>query len=553
MFSGQAPTQQPNALLPVQIAAPDGQLSLFADYNAVGKDGVPLYLVNRTGRTIQFSGQDGDIYIKLESRMSDGRWQRAQAHSNSFCGNSYTPVSLPPGQHLLLKGYQPPDGRPAKVRFTMQNGEALVSNVGDGLVAQQDLDDAARDDMVRERVPFSYTLASFDELFRPEASDPNFWNDRVAALRLIAQWEENGYYRLHAQRLLSEAEKLDQPDARTAAKAIKEILGQTWPAEASITRFVAQCAAVLQAPRVSPSAQGALAGNHSMVWQVLRELAGGSHVTSIRLSSRWPWDTQLWHPIVALARDAVGIGQDDAISSFLGIPRLADELIDDKFFEDHLGSSNASIHAMSAMALKRRGRWTKLVELGRKLPTTHQMNILAELASHPADDDMRERPRPPDSGAQEEEFWLHCLRAEPLRSAYILRWAGMESMDSARNPYPLFVHDAVRDFLEKAAGSSDGMKEDFPLKGDSYDWHCAIEMLASWGRNEDIPLLEKLLEHRGYVTSQSSNGEDKSLVEHIYPLRSSAKRALHKFGKSPPDDTVLKKTVSSSVAPVNSK
>lgn len=78
----------PNVDLPKQVPAPKGELTLFADYAAADKDGVPLYLINRTDRIASFPAQDGDIYLKLEHRLSDGTWERAQSHAYSNCGNS---------------------------------------------------------------------------------------------------------------------------------------------------------------------------------------------------------------------------------------------------------------------------------------------------------------------------------------------------------------------------------------------------------------------------------------------------------------------------------
>src|SRR5258708_1073165 len=66
LFRGHVGAPIPNASLPRHIPAPQGVLTLFADYPAAGQLGIPLYLVNRTSSAVSFPAQDGDIYLKLE-------------------------------------------------------------------------------------------------------------------------------------------------------------------------------------------------------------------------------------------------------------------------------------------------------------------------------------------------------------------------------------------------------------------------------------------------------------------------------------------------------
>jgi hypothetical protein len=77
LFRGGLETQVPNHALPSSVEAPEGKLTLVADYAAPRTEGILLYLVNRTGRPVSIPHQDGDIYLKLETQSPDGRWQRA--------------------------------------------------------------------------------------------------------------------------------------------------------------------------------------------------------------------------------------------------------------------------------------------------------------------------------------------------------------------------------------------------------------------------------------------------------------------------------------------
>src|SRR5262249_26871134 len=86
--------------LPAGAAAPEGKLTLYADYDSARDEHVKVYLINRTGRTLDIPNQDGDPYLKLEARQSGADpWQRAQRHLYSDCGNSYmSRPSLPNDQ-----------------------------------------------------------------------------------------------------------------------------------------------------------------------------------------------------------------------------------------------------------------------------------------------------------------------------------------------------------------------------------------------------------------------------------------------------------------------
>jgi len=120
--------------LPARVKAPEGKLTLFADFSDVREEHVALYLVNRTGKKLEFESQDGVLYIKLQAKMKDGAWARAQGHLFSWCGNSYfTRPELPDGRFLRLRGYFPKKGEKRNVRYRLY-GTELVSNAGAGRV-----------------------------------------------------------------------------------------------------------------------------------------------------------------------------------------------------------------------------------------------------------------------------------------------------------------------------------------------------------------------------------------------------------------------------------
>ncbi len=138
-----------NFLLPAHVDAPDGQVTLYADYGGVQTDGyVPVYLVNKSADALTIEAQDGDIYLKLQYQDEDGNWIRAQPHRYSWCGNSYYEVELQPGFFVLLRGYQPINGVAQTVRYrAYAQSVEIVSNSGMGVVAEADIQNASTDAM----------------------------------------------------------------------------------------------------------------------------------------------------------------------------------------------------------------------------------------------------------------------------------------------------------------------------------------------------------------------------------------------------------------------
>lgn len=169
-YSSAVALSKPVSSLPARVAAPLGQLTLFADFDDVAGQSVRLYLINRTGLRIGFSSQNGDPFIKMEFKNDDGEWERAQPHTFSWCGNSYliTP-SLRPEEYYAVGGYFPSEGEVRSVRYRMYQEHAfllkndtqsdffmimdkleqlpldLMSNVGTGRVRLEDVGAARRD------------------------------------------------------------------------------------------------------------------------------------------------------------------------------------------------------------------------------------------------------------------------------------------------------------------------------------------------------------------------------------------------------------------------
>src|SRR5262245_35608202 len=76
------------AKLPAHVPAPPGQLSLFADFKKKDASGIPLYVVNRTGKPVELFAYNGQPFLVLEYEAEPGTWKPARAVDYPLCGNS---------------------------------------------------------------------------------------------------------------------------------------------------------------------------------------------------------------------------------------------------------------------------------------------------------------------------------------------------------------------------------------------------------------------------------------------------------------------------------
>jgi hypothetical protein len=129
------------------VQAPEGQVTLFAEFEDVWSAGVVLYLVNRSSEGILIAGEDGHPFIRLESRAPDGRWERSERHFYSFCGNTGGGPFLEPDSFLALLGHLADHGEERDVRYRLHGGQELVSNAGRGKVDPAEVLEARYDEM----------------------------------------------------------------------------------------------------------------------------------------------------------------------------------------------------------------------------------------------------------------------------------------------------------------------------------------------------------------------------------------------------------------------
>jgi hypothetical protein len=135
--------------LPRHIPTHDGEFSIFADFERPSEYGFPVYLINLSNKSVKLpTGGVAGVEVMLQFCDGQDKWRRAQPQAYSDCGNSYGMVIIPPGMFFEAHGYQPKQGTKAMVRYRLydQRNEA-VSNMGEGLVNEEDIRLAGKDAM----------------------------------------------------------------------------------------------------------------------------------------------------------------------------------------------------------------------------------------------------------------------------------------------------------------------------------------------------------------------------------------------------------------------
>lgn len=208
-------TGRPIAELPAHVRAAEGKLSLFADFEDVRGENIVLYLVNKTGKRHEMNAQDRDIYVKLEAKVMQNLWERAQTHTYSWCGNSYFPVVVAPKSFHVFLGHYPSEGEPRDVRYVSYKNEHLVSNIGRGRVRPAEMKQAKYDRMAIETGDFDFVS---QVALRKHVAEPlaGYWKNS----RQIAVYSLRRFPRVQAAPVLNQLLDDEDEHVRQAANSV---------------------------------------------------------------------------------------------------------------------------------------------------------------------------------------------------------------------------------------------------------------------------------------------------------------------------------------------
>jgi len=122
-----------------------GKLSLVAYPDEVvvfrKRKAMPLRLVNRTEKVVEFAACDSSLYIVEERLDPNGQWRALETFPSAICGNSYHRVFLEPEEYWEFHVLPWHGGFRTRLRFRLEpggefgicrGGQAIYSNEFEG-------------------------------------------------------------------------------------------------------------------------------------------------------------------------------------------------------------------------------------------------------------------------------------------------------------------------------------------------------------------------------------------------------------------------------------
>ena len=532
MFRGSVGTPNPVVDLPEFVEDNEGQVTLWADFAKADEKGVPLYLVNQTNEDCSFASQDHDIYMKLEFKNDAGKWQRAQAHLSSWCGNSYYNVALPARHFFEFRGYYPTEGQRVTVRYASRNGD-IQSNLGEAMVSDADLEAVALDSTTAALIPRGIMQAIDCRPEQPLPDSPSLVlrKEAVGMLRWLPRNETAILMVEELRRKLDEV--APGKDKEALLHAIDQFLAEIDLERPDDVTLMRKCI-----DRIAEKASADPKISESMAWSLLTANGpnGPSLSPTAELLEPGSWKDLIDPAVAILSRDKAMTTESAGPWAVLRSRWIIDALVEDADLEVWLLSSSPRLQDIGASALARRSRFARLTVLAWNLPAAQQVSVLKALAySGPERDASGIRVRQPDFGTSEPDFWKHCATTMPVETANAL-W--QHSFRSGYNPFNRLIHDPLHDYFkaeaERGKTAHDVGKDHYPLQ-------TALEMFASWGLEEDDPVWRGLLEHGGYHLQEGWNTDSqKPSFTKVYFVREAAKRALIKRGQMVPEDLLTR-------------
>lgn len=531
-----------NSELPSHIKPVVDSVTLFADFEHPGPDGIPLFFINGTQADQPLAFQDGDFYVKLEFQDEAGKWVRTQEHQFSTCGNSYGGTAVSPGMHYKFSGYTPQDGKTAKVRYKMVSHPWVVSNEGVGIVAMVDVERAAKDSMSVRWLPGVFSDAFND---RTQQLTPS---QRVRALDLLDAFGKATHLRENAKALADRWGSAQESTAeqKTAAEDIQRLLSKPEPEDQSLDRLVRACWEQINGQSTETST--------SLVpWLVCGQLSQ----TFFTEGRRGPVESGILTdlgPWAALTRHAAGLYQNaDEVTRNLIESLLESDFLVDSFLsrEDLVKLLNTTENAtyIAACAFARRSEWEWLAEQAKGFRAEFKPKVVLALASRGKNAEIMQSrgrwfPRLPPKDSAQEQLWKEVAESDPAKLAFLFYYWAEESAGGTINFGPIFI-DAVRRHLQMEKSRT----EEFvmsPLEVTHYE----VRYLALANDGQDTPLLQELLAYGGYVTSSGisfgSGNEQREFTYYNYGIRHVAANMLEARGVKVSPDLVVKKEISDS-------
>ncbi len=551
----------PNVELPPQVVAEVGKLTLFADYEHPEKEGVPLYLVNRAREAIMLPSMSGSLNIQLERQLPSGAWERAQERWFSFCGNSYGVRNLPPGMFFQFHGYQPRKelGQPSPIRFMRYDQVPMMSNIGAGFFAPQDVERAKRDDLSLRDVPSSIhrQFIRVDAGLAPSLD----LSGRLACLRMAELVGEHPVLREKAEKWLGQLEELPDPTAEEnqAIALAKSILGRDWGEPKGLERLMKACLDSLNAGGEAAKDFGSLARESKLVWTVVGEIAEIDQSPPLFGSEAHSLPRKLWSDTLNLAMEKLVTSNPTErmeISRVFQRTSLVDETLPSDAFERLLQVDDPQVATLAAEVLVRRGQTEKLAELGMILPGSRRIAVLVSLAEQVRSYsemtlEMHIGGGLRNPGPRELELWGETVKTQaPLLAAEICTRGKIVPDKEMEN-----LTNQIRAYWQAELKLRENSDRDFELTTEEARLTSSLNFLARSRLPQDFDLMRSLFGHRGYMKHESfRNSSDAKKSEkleiHSYLVRRAASSALKQYDQTVPNGIVYEVEVKPDGSPL---
>jgi hypothetical protein len=491
-FRSRAHGPFPNVELPAQVIAPDGQLTLFADYSNSTKDGVPLYLINRTNRPITVPAEYDELYIKLHGKSADGYWQRAQAALFGSCGTRNPPSQVSPGQHLRTFGYQPSGGTMGETRYQFVHAmEDVISNTGSGRWSEDDMRASNSDQLAASSQPVAEWLGT-----QTDGNDPpdplkqwqSIWN-AIAWLDLISRWKTDGFFRYQVgmvKEAIRSQPASDPKESETALAVITEI-GARQSAPDTPSEVLRQACIKSIKSLAGANAETGLPLKRALIaWQVFPWLIDLETTEKRLVPAEWKDVFALVEARFAVAEPA----EKEAMFGVFNSRKLVSEHVKTSFLVSNVASDSPTISALCIAFLADRQAYRELAEIGLEADMDLKMRILAEFSVIPGDGI---GPRPFREGVfdpTQQKFRESCFQSDPWRSYYEMnRYLGLGFHD--RTDLDPWLFEKLRDAFKRLIVAA--QKGPYPVTGMDQQWglNYYVRTLPVNMQHDTLDLLRK--------------------------------------------------------------
>lgn len=354
---------------------------------------------------------------------------------------------------------------------------------------------------------------------------------RVAAAAAFLRAYGDGYPRRYVRQVIQKYKASAEAEKLKAAASMERTLPD-WPARRDRTRLALACVTALRdaaAPR--PGAQPS--PERAMTWALLQEMVFASAPNAYGDA---PVAFTEWHnrPLALppgslqelrdLCRSAVKNGhpiEQPFAASLLLSDEVAGNHVSQGEIEQLLLRPEGGVWRWAATRLARDGKRVRLLELARKRSPEDRLATLWIIS-----------PRLPEvMSSEEEDFWMDCVQADALKTAYWIRLAWF-----TRRDVPARFRGPIAAALEREVASPTVLINSQA----QYDMEAGLDLLDRWGGDENIQLLRKYLRH----PCHSDGGTDPSGYTQrkvkVYTTRQRVADMLKRRGETVPSDVVFR-------------